>query len=88
MSSNDAAAAASKHTFIVLPRPDSVSAYHVLFHIYTIPLITWLPSSLIDWVNGRIKWIGENVNSEEFARLMEMIRKRPADGFPVNDGEG
>ena len=40
------------------------------------------------WISGRISWIESNSDPYSVARLKDMIKKRPADGFPVSDAPG
>ncbi|UPX14778.1 uncharacterized protein EKO05_0005250 [Ascochyta rabiei] len=67
---------------------DPASAFHLLLKLHNLTSIPWLPFAMKSWITGRISWIETNSDPYSAARLKAMIRKRPADGFPVSDAPG
>ncbi|XPS69864.1 hypothetical protein M3J09_002116 [Ascochyta lentis] len=67
---------------------DPASAFHLLLKLHNLTLIPWLPFAMKSWILGRISWIETNSDPYSAARLKDMIRKRPADGFPICDAPG
>jgi hypothetical protein len=63
------------------------SVYHMLFQLYPLRSLASLPRSLRDWIHERILWMEQISDTDDLARLQDMMAKRPGDGFPV-DGEG
>ncbi|KAL6709142.1 hypothetical protein ACN47E_001958 [Coniothyrium glycines] len=71
-----------------LTAPQFSSLYHMLFNLYVLRSITCLPMTMKTWIAGRIEWIESIADSQDVARLQQMMRMRPGDGFPVGSDEG
>ncbi|KAH6642053.1 hypothetical protein C7974DRAFT_384740 [Boeremia exigua] len=67
---------------------DPASAFHLLLKLHNLLVIPWLPFSMQSWVQGRISWIETNSDPYSAGRMLDMVRKRPCDGFPVSDAPG
>jgi hypothetical protein len=78
---------ASPPGFPPITGPQPASLYHMLYQLYGLRSVTTLPYALQEWLQGRISWMEENADPGDLARLQDMLRKRPGDGFsPGNEG--
>jgi hypothetical protein len=64
---------------------DLASGFYLLLKLHNLTLIPWLPFMMKSWIQDRISWIENHSDPYSAARLKDMIKKRPADGFPVID---